>query len=163
MKELLASVAGIVVILFALNFLSYRVLGAAIRRKRKWDLNICCGITDGGGVNADIFQHTEVPNFVMLNDIYHLPFRDGEFDHTLCSHTIEHVDDPARFYEELRRVSKEVTLVLPPLWDPGAVLNIFEHRWIYLTWRKEHHTLPRFIKLPFATTLQTKFGQRIHA
>ena len=76
----------------ALNFLSYRVMGGVIRKRReRWDLNICCGKTDGGGVNADIIKHADVPNLVVVDDIYNLPFSTNQFDNVLCSHTIEHV------------------------------------------------------------------------
>lgn len=157
--------AGVLVILLpALNWLSYRVMGGIIRRRREiWDLNICCGKTDGGGVNVDIVKHAEIPNLVVVDDIYQLPFSANQFEHTLCSHTIEHVEDPGAFFAEMQRVSKHVTLVVPPLWDLSAALNIFEHRWLFLTFRKEHHTLPPHVPLPFARLLQERVGQKIRA
>ncbi|MEM9281028.1 MAG: methyltransferase domain-containing protein [Verrucomicrobiota bacterium] len=160
----LLSLAVLALILPLLNFLSYRVMGGIIRnRKEKWDLNICCGKTDGGGVNVDIVKHAEIPNHVVVDDIYHLPFSTNQFEYTLCSHTIEHVEDPAAFFEEMQRVSKEVTLVIPPLWDLSAVLNVFEHRWLFLTFRKEHHALPNYVKLPMARFFQERIGQKIRA
>lgn len=72
----------------------------------------------------------------------------------LCSHTLEHVENPALFYNELTRVGKEVTVVIPPLWDICAVLNIFEHKWIFLNFKKEHKTLPKYIKLPLSCFIQ---------
>lgn len=162
--RLIVSLGSLVVGLQALNFLSYSVLKRRILRSRPtWDLNICCGKTDGGGVNADIVKHQDVPNFVQVTDIYALPFEDGQFENVLCSHTIEHVEDPARFFAELKRVGRNVTLVIPPVWDVSAALNILEHRWIFLTLRKKHHTLPSHVPLPFAATVQRVFGQRIHA
>jgi ubiquinone/menaquinone biosynthesis C-methylase UbiE len=115
---------------------------------RQWNLNICCGKTDGGGVNADIFQHKELPNFQLIDDIYNLPFKDRQFDTILCSHTMEHVDHPQKFYKELRRVGRHITIVVPPLYDLAAVLNVFEHKWIFLSCKKEHHELPRHVRLP---------------
>ncbi|MFC1501788.1 methyltransferase domain-containing protein [bacterium] len=159
-------IIGILVIagvLYGLNLLSYRILKARILFRQKWDLNICCGKTDGGGINADIIKHAELPNFIRINNIYHLPFRDGEFRTVLCSHTIEHVDDPEGFYMELARVGKKVTLVIPPLWDISAVWNVFEHKWIFLTFKKEHNTLPRFIRLPLSTYIQKRRGQKRRA
>ena len=64
----------------------------------------------------------------------------------LCSHTIEHVEDPEAFFAELSRVGKNVTLVVPGC----SVQNPLEHKWIFLSLRKEHQQLPRHIKLPFA-------------
>jgi SAM-dependent methyltransferase len=151
------------VLLQALNVLSYRILKARILRKRIWDLNICCGKTDGGGINADIVSHADVPHFVLIDSIYKLPFENRAFKTVFCSHTMEHVEDPDAFFRELARVGDQVTIVLPPLWDLAGVLNVFEHRWIFLSLRKEHHRLPARVRLPFCRTVQRLLGQRIHA
>jgi hypothetical protein len=156
-------IIGIVCVIWVLNKLSYKVLNKIIFNSKKWELNICCGKTDGGGVNADIYKHKDVPNFVKLNDIYTLPFRDKEFKTVLCSHTMEHVDDPTEFFKELERVGEEVTLVLPPLYDIAANLNVVEHKWIFLSFKKKHSVLPRYIKLPFSRTIHKKIGQKISA
>lgn len=148
---------------FLANYVSYYLAKRRILNGQKWDLNICCGKTDGGGVNVDIVKHKELPRFKQVDNIYDLPFKDGEFNTVLCSHTIEHVDDPRQFYAELQRVGKKVTLVVPPLYDISAVFNLLEHKWIFLTFKKKHHTLPRFIKLPFAHFLHRRFGQRNNA
>jgi len=132
------------------NWLSYKLLKDRILKRKKWDLNISCGKTNGGGTNADIVKHADLPNFILLTDIYHLPFKTGQFKTVLCSHTIEHVDDPTAFFSELKRVGQYVTLVIPPLWDITAALNILEHRWVFLTFKKEHTTLPLRVYLPFA-------------
>ncbi len=146
-----------------MNVVSYGILKNKILARQKWDLNICSGRTDGGGVNADVRQYIDLPHFVLVSDIYHLPFRDKEFKTVLCSHTMEHVDDPDAFWSELNRVGGQVTLVLPPLWDLGAAFNVFEHKWLFLIFTKEHSELPRRTRLPFATRLHKSFGQRYHA
>jgi len=156
-------ILALVILSQALNFLSYRFLKKRILRKRKWDLNICCGKTDGCGVNADIFHHADLPNFIRLESVYRLPFRDHQFETVLCSHTMEHVEDPDAFLKELARVGNEVTIVLPPLWDLAGALNVFEHRWIFLTLRKKHARLPRYVRLPLSRTVQRLLGQRIRA
>jgi len=166
MKLLLTSLliaAGIILSLYVLNYISYQMMKQRILKKRKWGLNICCGKTDGGGINADIMAHADVNNYCHLDNIYKLPFGDKQFEHILCSHTIEHVEDPERFDKELRRVGQKVTYVLPPMWDLSAAFNFLEHRWLFLTLRKEHHHLPRYIKLPFSHRVQSWIGQRIHA
>ncbi len=157
--DLMIAVALVTLYLILAHFVSYELGKNRILKRQKWDLNICCGKTDGGGVNVDIVQHKELPGFRQVDSIYSLPFEDGEFESVLCSHTIEHVDDPERFYAELQRVGRSVTLVVPPLYDLGAVLNIMEHKWIFITFRKEHHKLPGFVKLPFADSYQKRFGQ----
>ena len=147
----------------ALNFLSYGILKKRIVRRRSWDLNICCGKTDGGGVNADIIRHANVSRFVQISRTDRLPFKDRAFENVLCSHTMEHVENPDAFFRELQRVGKRVTMVLPPLWDPAGVLNLLEHRWIFLTFKKVHHRLPPHVRLPLARTVPRLLGQRIHA
>ena len=159
----LGLIVGVVALLFITNTLSYKILKARIMRRQKWGLNICCGKTDGGGVNADIMQHADVPNYIEVKDIYNLPFDDAEFETVLCSHTLEHVDDPDAFVRELQRVGRDLTIVLPPLWDLGAVLNVLEHKWIYLSLRKVHRKLPPRIPMPFAKLIHRIRGQRIHA
>lgn len=158
-------VAGFVIAIYCwlAHYAGYYLEKRRILNEQKWDLNICCGGTDGGGLNVDIMRHKELPRFKLVDNIYDLPFRDGEFEGVLCSHTIEHVDDPRLFYAELQRVGKKITLVVPPLYDLGAVFNIFEHKWIFLTFRKKHHELPRFIKLPFADVIHQRFGQKNNA
>lgn len=161
---LIISIAAVLGVILFLHQISYRLIKNRILRRRIWDLNICCGKTDGGGVNADIVKHDNIPNLVLLSDIYNLPFKDNAFEQVLCSHTIEHVEDPKKFYNELKRVGRNVTLVVPPLWDIGAVLNLLEHRWIYLTVKKEHRSLPPKIPLPLASHIQRWFGgQRLNA
>ncbi len=155
-------VAPLLIALYFLlaNFASYYLGKRRILHENKWDLNICCGKTDGGGVNADIVKHQDLPRFQQLDDIYNLPFANGQFGTVLCSHTLEHVDDPKLFYAELQRVGKQITIVVPPLYDLAAVFNILEHKWIFLSFKKQHQRLPRHIRLPFAQGYQRLFGQR---
>ncbi|MCF7793313.1 MAG: class I SAM-dependent methyltransferase [Candidatus Cloacimonetes bacterium] len=156
---------GIIVysILRFLNWISYKYLKNKIINRQSWDLNICCGHTDGGGVNADIVKHSDLPNFVLLDDIYNLPFADKQFEQVLCSHTIEHVDHPLKFHEELQRIGRKITYLVPPIWDFTAAFNLFEHKWLFLTCSTEFNAPPKHIKLPFADKLQEKIGQTIKA
>lgn len=145
-----------------LNFLSYRVIKERTLRERRWDYNICCGVTDGGGVNADITRHAPVPRFELIEDVTALPHADGAFEQVLCSHTLEHVDDPRAMFAELRRVGRQVTILVPPLWDPFGALNPLEHRVIFLTLATRHvDRLPRYVPYRPARWLQALWGQRI--
>ena len=146
-----------------LNWWSYRVINGRILRRQTWGLNICCGKTDGGGINVDIVQHADLPNLVLVDDIYRLPFQDGQFGTVLCSHTMEHVDRPLDFYHELKRVGREVTIVVPPLWDLSAAFDPIDHKWVFLTLSTEHRDLPRHVPMPLAALLHRWFGQRIRA
>jgi hypothetical protein len=147
---------GIVGYCMLTHFISYRILKNRILKRQKWDLNICCGQTDGGGINADIVEQKGVSNFRLVKDIYKLPFETGQFD------TIEHVDSPGGFFQELQRVGKQVTIVIPPLYDVTAALNIFEHKYIFLSFKKEHRRLPKHVKLPLASFIQRRIGQINH-
>ncbi len=145
------------------NFISYSVMKERIISRQQWDLNICCGKTGAGKINADIIRHAQIPNFVLIDDIYQLPFADRQFKKVLCSHTIEHVEQPELFFRELCRVGESVTIVLPPLWDLFAAFNFLEHKWIFLTMRKTHHSLPGYLPLPFAGHVHRCLGQRFKA
>lgn len=155
--------AGILLYFYLSNSLSYSFLKKRILKRQKWGVNICCGKTDGGGINVDIVKHADIPNFVLIRDIYNLPFRDQQFDTVLCSHTIEHVENPEKFFRELKRIAKKLSIVIPPLWDITAALNVFEHKFIFLSFKKEHTKLPPFIRLPLASFIQKHFGQKIKA
>lgn len=155
--------AGFIGYCFLSHFISYTVIKNRILKRQKWDLNICCGNTDGGGINADIVKHKEVPNFRLIKDIYNLPFKTGQFSNVLCSHTIEHVEYPKLFFRELKRVGERVTLVIPPLYDITAAFNFFEHKTLFFSFKKEHKQLPKFTRLPLAGLIHKKFGQNIEA
>lgn len=157
-------IAVALLLLFKLtNVIAYGWMKDAVVSSRVWDLNICCGKTDGGGVNVDIVQHIELPNFYQVDDITKLPFKEKEFEHVLCSHTIEHVSDPVAFFRELERVGERVTLLVPPLWDITAAFNILEHRWLFLTLKHKHSFLPPYVKLPLAGWWQRINGQKVKA
>jgi len=59
-----------------------------------------------------------------------LPFRDGAFAYSICSHVLEHVADPARAVAELVRVSRAGYIE-----TPSAIFEMIEphreyHRWV---------------------------------
>lgn len=162
--DLLGLAALVVFLLWLGNFLSYRLIKDRVLRERRWDYNICCGTTDGGGINADIMQHGPVSRFELVEEVTALPHADASFEHVLCSHTLEHVDDPQAMFDELRRVGRHVTVLVPPLWDLAGSLNPFEHRVIFLTLRSRHdNRLPRFITYVPGRWLQRLWGQHVRA
>lgn len=155
-----------VIILFLVLFglvgyvIDYRILKNYHLKKQKWDLNICCGPTDNGRVNADIIRR-KVPNFVLIENIYRLPFKKKQFKNTICSHTMEHVEDPDKFFKELRRVSENVVVLIPPVWDLVALGFLMEHKWQFLTFRTMHkNKLPQKCRLPY-WWYHRRIGQRI--
>jgi SAM-dependent methyltransferase len=46
-------------------------------------------------------------------DAQWLPFRDRTFDYVICSHVLEHVEDPARMLDELTRVASRGYIETP--------------------------------------------------
>jgi hypothetical protein len=159
-----AIVAIVAILVWFGNFISYRVIKERTLRERTWDYNICCGVTDGGGINADIVRHAPVPRFELVTDVTNLPHADGALGTVLCSHTLEHVNDPRAMFAELSRIGRKVTILVPPLWDLGGALNPFEHRVIFLTFSTRHDDhLPRYIEYTPARWLQARLGQEVKA
>lgn len=161
MEFMLLFVVGIISLLvytFVTHIVDYRIIKPYHFKKQKWDVNISCGPTDGGGLNLDIIER-DVKNFVKIKDIYNLPYKDNQFNHVISSHTIEHVKDPVRFFNELRRISKNVTLLVPPIWDFAAFGFLMEHKWQFLTLKTKYvNKLPRHFKLPY-WWYHRRFGQ----
>ena len=62
-------------------------------------------------VDRFLFDNTERGGDLVIDrpfvvaDAHHLPFKDGAFAYTICSHILEHMDDPLQFVSELKRVS----------------------------------------------------------
>src|SRR3989338_9661266 len=67
----------------AANIIDYRISKRFHTKKQKWDLNICCGNIDGGGMNADVVKR-DLPNFVLVKNMYRLPFKNLEFENSIC-------------------------------------------------------------------------------
>ncbi|TDE15270.1 class I SAM-dependent methyltransferase [Dyadobacter psychrotolerans] len=60
-----------------------------------------------------------------------LPFSDNSFDYTICSHVLEHVEDPVRFISEQTRVSPRGYIETPSI--IGEYLMPKEsHKWVLL-------------------------------
>ena len=164
MNIMIEIIVGAVILFFVYMYLAhildYKILKNKYLGEKKWDLNISCGYTNIAKINADIIER-DVPNFMLIKDIYNLPFKNKQFENVVSSHTIEHVDDPDKFFNELSRVSKNVTLLLPPLWDIAAVCWVLEHKWLFLTLRSKHvNKLPGKIKMPYCF-IHKILGQRI--
>ncbi|MGE5532368.1 MAG: methyltransferase domain-containing protein, partial [Bacteroidota bacterium] len=64
----------------------------------------------------------------VVGDALRLPFRDHAFDFVVCSHVLEHVEDPLRMLGELSRVARRGYLETPSrVWEKL-------HSWPYHRW-----------------------------
>jgi hypothetical protein len=75
------------------------------------------------------------------------PFRDGQFDFAVCSHTLEDVRDPVRVCDELRRVARAGYIEVPSRLEEQSPIDgrlgvgWTHHRW--LTEIDDHASPPR--------------------
>lgn len=60
-----------------------------------------------------------------------LPFKDKEFDYAICTHVLEHVDDPIAFIKEQTRVAKRGYLEVPSFIGEYLVPKA-SHKWVIL-------------------------------
>jgi SAM-dependent methyltransferase len=58
-----------------------------------------------------------------------LPFRDKEFDFAICSHAIEHVEDPGKACSEMIRIAKAGLITAPFLFS-DLLFGRPYHRWL---------------------------------
>jgi ubiquinone/menaquinone biosynthesis C-methylase UbiE len=86
-------------------------------------LDVGCGPTPRGDVNVDFWTgytpHTmrkinpqNTQNFLKV-DAHFLPFKDQSFDIAISFHVLEHLENPFKALNEMRRVAKEVRIRVP--------------------------------------------------
>jgi|SRR3989344_4991376 len=80
----------------------------------------------------------------IVSDCYKLPFKDNSFDYIICSHLLEHLDDPEKFIKELTRVGKAGYIEVPNIygerlfgWDFHLWYCEFKKGTLILTRKKE--------------------------
>ena len=94
-------------------------------------LNYGCEDTSFGDLNVDI-EEQDIPNFMLIEPSpAPLPFPSKSFGAVVCCHVMEHVPDPWKLDEDLRRVADRVFYVNPPpiflwtwLWP--------DHKWVFI-------------------------------
>lgn len=70
-------------------------------------------------VGADVVAGTERNVDVVITDGYKFPFKDGEFDVVISGQTIEHIEYPWVWFQEMARVLKKGGLccvIAPAVW-----------------------------------------------
>lgn len=56
-------------------------------------------------------------------NVYKLPFSDSSFDAVLCSEVLEHLDDPVKAVEEIKRVTRRYAVITVPREPYFRLLN----------------------------------------
>lgn len=99
-------------------------------------INIGSKFTEFGDVNVDVNGSLEkkyayVKNFEYGNIYNLLKFGDKEFGCAFISHVLEHLEDPDRALEEVKRIADHVVVLLP---SPLALPNLLhpDHKWIWI-------------------------------
>lgn len=70
-------------------------------------------------VDRFLFDNTERGGNIIIDrpmvvaDAHHLPFRDQAFAYSICSHILEHMDDPPQFVRELQRTAASGYIASP--------------------------------------------------
>lgn len=93
--------------------------------------DILCDFGDYGNeeqCGGGLLTGTVMDRPFVFGDAQRLPFRDRSFDYLICSHTMEHLDQPELFLNEATRVSARGCII-----TPSAVFErVFAeptHRW----------------------------------
>ncbi|HEX9613313.1 MAG TPA: methyltransferase domain-containing protein [Candidatus Bathyarchaeia archaeon] len=79
-------------------------------------LNIGCGPDTWGDVRLDIGFRTQTGMRSVLNvmaDAHFLPFIDKSFGHVRCWHVLEHISNPTKAIQEIRRVGEAGNIRFP--------------------------------------------------
>ena len=95
-----------------------------------------------------------------------LPFADGAFDYVICSHVLEHVEDPRQLIAELMRVAKRGYIETPSEigeriygWHyHNWVVNLIDGRLIL----QKNDKNPEFGKLFHTLAVKDKYWKRFH-
>lgn len=87
----------------------------------------------GSSVERQFMELARDSRPLVLADAHHLPFSAGSFDYVICSHLLEHVDDPSAVCREMARVAPRGFIETPSelwgfLFDP-ADDGADPHRW----------------------------------
>ena len=156
----IASLISFCLIVSIFNWLIYSIIKNRPHDRKDWDLNICAEKRDGGGINADITIHNDLKNFLLIDDIYDLPFQSNSFQNILCYYTLQKVQEPHLLHKELTRIGKNVLYVVPSACEISDSLNIFRNKRTFLVLKREHNKLPCSIKLPLADTIHHLTGHK---
>jgi SAM-dependent methyltransferase len=89
--------------------------------------NVLCDLYVGDDTERNQ-EPLQLDRPLVVGDLHHLPFKDGSFDYVICSHVLEHVEDPARCISELTRVAGRGYVEVPTALNERMLPFPF-HRW----------------------------------
>ena len=150
---------------------SLNFVNQTLQKNSNWKiLDIGCGYTANkyASVIADVQDLSNFykgRKFVKINEDK-LPFKDNEFDFTIASHVIEHVENFEFFIKELERISKKGYIELPTrLADNLIFENRNDHIWWFLyddienklIASKKNQLIEPFITVSMAKNLEEVF------
>ena len=72
--------------------------------------------TVGVDIRDNVLGKYDVDEFLIMDCDQKLDFKGDSFDMVFSDHTIEHLEEPLKFYRELQRIGKEFVLILTPHW-----------------------------------------------
>jgi SAM-dependent methyltransferase len=88
-------------------------------------------IQRGGLTILDRLEGREFVDYDLNNTPY--PFKDKEFDYAICSHVLEHLDDPVSALKEITRIAKAGYIEIPAFCsDIFMKKNDEIHKWLCL-------------------------------
>jgi len=92
----------------------------------KTRLNVGCGTDPYGDIRVDISSQRSLYKIRNTANLYadaqHLPLRDNIIHESRCFHVLEHLNNPRKGLNELKRVTKESVNIRVPVWHPYSFL-----------------------------------------
>lgn len=113
-------------------------------------LDVGCGLNFKGKVNLDRYKKInpeinqfknininvhKIPNFILADALY-LPFRNFSFKIIYCYHVIEHVKNPNKLIQELKRICTKngiINIKCPHRFSKNAKMPYHKH-YFTITW-----------------------------
>ena len=114
---------------------SINIVNHTLQKNNNWKiLDIGCGYSANKHATVisdiqDLSNFYKGKKFIQITE-KKLPFQDKEFDFTIASHVIEHVEDLDFFITELERISKRGYIELPTRFADNLIFeNKNDHIW----------------------------------
>jgi len=98
-----------------------------VKKNPGLNVDIGCDIFPRATITVDINREVKP---TVVADIRFLPFQDKVFKQAICSHVLEHLDNPLRGIQEMKRISEEIVGSIPNRLNPWwKILNFKDHHY----------------------------------